>query len=168
MINPAPEPASEIDRKLPLKDEKANNPIELLTFSMNDQFYSVSIMSVREIRGWSEPTALPHAPDFLRGVVNLRGTVLPIIDLAARIGGAPLRSSQRNVIVVIEITDQIGGLLVDAVSDILTVDKSSLQPPPEMAEASGDRLIGSLIINEDIMIRNLEPAELFNFSTYVD
>jgi purine-binding chemotaxis protein CheW len=87
-------------------------------------------MSVREIRGWTRATPLPHAPDFVRGVINLRGTVLPVVDLSVRLGMAPVMGDARNVIIVVQMGAQTAGLLVDAVSDILNLPRTDLQPPP--------------------------------------
>lgn len=132
--------------------------IELLTFSMAEQSYGVDIMRVREIRGWTAPTVLPHAPDFMRGVINLRGTVLPILDLSARLIGDKTQANARHAIIVVEHEDQVIGLLVDAVSDILTLETAQLQDPPDMP---GDRIqntIEALAIVDEVMIRilNLE------------
>ncbi|MFT6104986.1 MAG: purine-binding chemotaxis protein CheW, partial [Paracoccaceae bacterium] len=92
--------------------------LELLSFRVAEQEYSVDIMSVREIRGWSRATPLPHAAAHVCGVINLRGTVLPIIDLAKRLGLEVLAATERNVIIVVQVNGQTVGLVVDAVSDI--------------------------------------------------
>ena len=106
---------------------------ELISFRVGAQEFCVDIMVVREIRGWTQATPLPHSPNFLRGVINLRGAVLPIVDLAARFGFEPAESSERQVVIVAQINGQLVGLLVDAVSDILTVDDGVVQPPPDIA-----------------------------------
>lgn len=129
--------------------------VELLTFTMREQFYAVEIMKVREIRGWSKPTPLPHSPSHVRGVINLRGTVLPILDLSARLHGLEAEASERNVIIVIERGDQVAGLLVDAVSDILSVEADTLQPPPDMKRTTQDNCIEAICVIEDAMIRQL-------------
>ena len=85
---------------------------ELVAFRVAGQDYCVDIMSVREIRGWTQATTLPHAPDFVRGVINLRGSVVPIVDLAARLGLDPITASDRNVIIITVINQQVVGLLV--------------------------------------------------------
>ena len=90
-------------------------------------------MSVREIRGWTPATPLPHAPSYVRGVINLRGAVLPIIDLAARLGFLPTEPTARQVIIVVQVGTQMIGLLVDAVSDILTRRPTTIQPTPDVA-----------------------------------
>ena len=106
---------------------------ELVAFRIGGQDFCVDIMSVREIRGWTPATPIPHAPKFVRGVINLRGTVLPIIDLAHRFGLPITDPTDRHAIIVSQIGDQLAGLLVDAVSDILSTDDGAIQPTPEVA-----------------------------------
>ena len=132
--------------------------IELLTFQVGKQEYALDIMSVREIRGWSKATPLPHAPTFVLGVINLRGTVLTIVDLADRLGMGQTKTSERNVIIVVHTGKETVGLLVDAVSDILVIKKSDLQMPPEMSADSNQTFISALIIAEERMIRILAHA----------
>jgi len=140
------------------------DPVELLTFIMGDQYYAVDIMSVREIRGWTRPTPLPHAPPYMRGVINLRGTVLPIVDLGVRLNGERTEASARNVIIVVEVEEQIAGILVDAVSDILTLDQSDMQPPPEMSGERSENFIESLTVVENAMVRVLDMKSLLRLS----
>lgn len=111
----------------------ATSPRELITFLIGSQEFCVDIMSVREIRGWTPATPLPHSPAFVRGVINLRGAVLSIVDLAARLGLPPTEPSARHVIIVAQVGLQVVGLLVDAVSDILTVTGDTIQPTPDVA-----------------------------------
>ena len=94
---------------------------ELLSFRAGAQEFCIDIMAVREIRGWTPATPLPHAPGYVRGVVNLRGAVLPIIDLAERIGLGRAEPTPQHVIIVTQVGTQLVGLLVSAVCDILTV-----------------------------------------------
>ncbi|RYH09738.1 chemotaxis protein CheW [Tropicimonas sp. IMCC6043] len=129
---------------------------ELLSFRVGEQEYSVDIMSVREIRGWTRPTPLPHSADYVRGVINLRGTVLPIVDLSRRLGIPVGEASERNVIIVAHIRHQAVGLLVDAVSDILAIPESDMQPPPEMAADSERGFVQSLTIVDGRMLRILD------------
>ncbi len=130
--------------------------LELLSFRVGEQEYSVDIMSVREIRGWTRPTPLPHSADYVRGVINLRGTVLPIVDLARRLAIPVNEACERNVIIVARVRHQTVGLLVDAVSDILAIPESDLQPPPEMAADEGQGFVRSLTIVEGSMLRILD------------
>src|SRR5690554_684133 len=92
---------------------------ELIAFRIGEQEFCVDIMAVREIRGWTPATPLPRTPDYMKGVINLRGAVLPIIDLSGRFGLGDTEPSARHVIMVVQIDGRMVGLLVDAVSDIL-------------------------------------------------
>ena len=106
---------------------------ELISFRIGDQEFCVDVMSVREIRGWTPATPLPHSLSYVLGVINLRGAVLPIIDLRARLGLGVTEPSARAVIIVTHMADRTVGLLVDAVSDILTTTDDVIQPTPDVA-----------------------------------
>lgn len=136
-------------------NDQSNSSRELLTFKLADEEYALDIMSVREIRGWTRTTSMPHAPSYMRGVINLRGTVLPVLDLAARLGLAPIETTARNVIIVVRSEDSTTGLLVDAVSDIVTLSDDDLQPPPDVQNESGFQSICALSLKDDRMIRIL-------------
>lgn len=138
------------------KDIHTNAEVELLSFRLAEQEYSVDIMSVREIRGWTRATPLPHAPAFVRGVINLRGTVLPVVDLSTRLGMAPVAGDARNVIIVVQVGTQSAGLLVDAVSDILALPRSELQAPPDLTADTAHSFIEALTIVDGRMIRVLD------------
>ncbi|MFT3732408.1 MAG: chemotaxis protein CheW [Hyphomicrobium sp.] len=107
--------------------------LEFVAFRVGSQEFCIDIMGVREIRGWTQATPLPHAPQYVRGVINLRGAVLPIVDLAMRFGIGLTEPTARSVIIVVQIHQQVVGLLVDAVSDILTVSQAAMQPTPDIA-----------------------------------
>ncbi|UOA27249.1 chemotaxis protein CheW [Pseudosulfitobacter sp. DSM 107133] len=143
-----------------MSDIKSSTPVELLTFRLSDQEYSLDIMCVREIRGWTRTTPLPHAPSYMKGVINLRGTVLPVMDLAERLGLPPREHTDRNVIIVVKFEETMTGLLVDAVSDIIALTSSDLQPPPDAASAGGPGVIKALTLLDDRMIRVLELSEI--------
>lgn len=138
------------------KTVQTTSEVELLSFRLAEEEYSVDIMSVREIRGWTRATPLPHAPDHVRGVINLRGTVLPVVDLSVRLGMEPVQGDARNVIIVVQVGGQTAGLLVNAVSDILALPRSELQPPPELAADAAHSFIEALTIVEGRMIRVLD------------
>ena len=129
---------------------------ELLTFKLGEQEYALDIMLVREIRGWTRTTPMPHAPPFMRGVINLRGTVLPVMDLAARLGLDPIVTTQRNVIIVVKFNKGMTGLLVDAVSDIIALETSDIQASPEASTDVAANTIRGLSLVEGRMIRILE------------
>jgi purine-binding chemotaxis protein CheW len=106
---------------------------ELISFRVGVQEFCVDIMAVREIRGWTPATPLPQAPGYVRGVINLRGAVLPIVDLSARLGLGSTEQSVRNVIIVVRIGSRLIGLLVDAVSEVLTATSDMIQPTPDVS-----------------------------------
>ena len=129
---------------------------ELVAFRAAGQDFCVDIMSVREIRGWTQTTIIPHAPDYVRGVINLRGSVVPIVDLAKRLGLGAIEPSSRHVIIIAILGDQTVGLLVEAVSDILTVPADAIQPTPDIASADVKGFIEGVIASDDRMIRMIE------------
>jgi purine-binding chemotaxis protein CheW len=133
--------------------------IELLTFRLAEQEYSLDIMSVREIRGWTHATPLPHAPHYMKGVINLRGTVLPVMELGKRLDLPEREKNDRNVIIVVKHEDTMTGLLVDAVSDIIAITTDDLQPPPELSGGSAAGMVSALTLIDERMIRVLDlPA----------
>jgi purine-binding chemotaxis protein CheW len=129
-----------------------NGSRELISFRINGQEFCLDIMAIREIRGWTNATALPQSPSFVRGVINLRGAVLPIVDLAARLGFESAELSDRHVIIVAQIGPQIVGLLVDAVSDILTVTDDLIQPTPDVASGAAKTFVRGLLAIDGRMI----------------
>jgi purine-binding chemotaxis protein CheW len=130
----------------------ASDRQELIAFRIGTQEFCVDIKSVREIRGWTPATPIPHAPPFVRGVINLRGAVLPVVDFAGRLGLKTSEPSARHVIIVSRIGDQLVGLLVDAVCDILTVTEEAVQPTPEVAYDAAKVFVKGLLPVEGRMI----------------
>jgi purine-binding chemotaxis protein CheW len=113
-------------------DQSDDYPTRVLAFRIADQEYCIDVMAVLEIRCWMPATPLPHSPAFMRGVVNLRGVVLPIIDLTARLGFPALVADARSVVIVVMIGSKKLGLLVDAVSDLLPVAADAVLPAPDL------------------------------------
>ena len=104
--------------------------LELITFEVAGQLFGLDIMAIREIRAWTPVTRLPQVSHYVAGVVNLRGTVLPVIDLFARLGWPATDPSPRHAIIVVRLGSQTLGLIVDSVSDIVALPDGALQPPP--------------------------------------
>jgi purine-binding chemotaxis protein CheW len=144
-----------------MTETNPTSSIELLTFQLAEQEYSLDIMSVREIRGWTRATPLPQAPHYMKGVINLRGTVLPVMDLAERLGLPPRAQSDRAVINVVKHDECMTGLLVDAVSDIIALTSDDLQPPPD-GSAGGGGVVSALTLIDDRMIRVLDLGATIN------
>jgi purine-binding chemotaxis protein CheW len=122
---------------------------ELIAFRIGAQEFCIDIMSVREIRGWTQTTPVPQAPAFLRGVINLRGTTLPVVDLAARLGLPVSEPSARHAIIVAQVGEHTLGFLVDAVCDIMTMSEDELHPAPEVAYDPNRSFVRGLLTVED-------------------
>ncbi|MCA1956289.1 chemotaxis protein CheW [Zymomonas sp.] len=125
---------------------------QLITFHIGEQFFGVDIMAIREIRAWSPATNLPNVPNYVRGVVNLRGVVLPVFDLRQRLGWGMTEPTARHVIIVVQIGEQLQGLIVDAVNDIVTARHEDLQPVPDVGESTAARFLEGLVTIDDRMI----------------
>ena len=121
-------------------DLASGNSMQLIAFLIGEQVYGVEITTVREIRAWNGATALPNTQEFVRGVINLRGTIVPIYDLRARFGDGVTNTTKNHVVVVMSVGDKWVGILVDAVSDILTVSNRDVHKVPE-----GDHLDSELL-----------------------
>ncbi|MDZ4692281.1 chemotaxis protein CheW [Terricaulis sp.] len=133
-------------------DHTSDGQLELISFRIADQEFCLDIMAVREIRGWAPATPLPHSPAYVRGVINLRGAVLPILDLKSRLGLGACEPSARSVIIVVHIGSRLVGLLVDAVSEILAADLAAVQPTPNVGCDTVGRFVRGIIAQEDRMI----------------
>ena len=133
---------------------------ELLSVRIGAQEFAMDIRSIREIRGWIASTHLPHAPSFIKGMINLRGIVLVVIDLAERLGLPALEPSAASVIVVVEHGDKVAGLLVDAVCDIITVTDDMRQATPETGTTTSREFIEGLIMMDNRIISIVSIASL--------
>ena len=130
---------------------------QMLTFALDTESYGVDIQRVQEIRGWQPVTPIPEAPAHILGVLNLRGSIVPIIDLRARIGMSSVTHSATTVIIVLNIETADGarlfGVVVDAVSDVANITEASLKPVPAMGQyGSADYLRGLVNIGETMVV----------------
>lgn len=125
---------------------------EFVAFRAGSLEFCINIMSVREIRGWTPATAIPRAPAYIRGVINLRGVVLPIVDLGVRLGLPGAEPTARHVIIVAQVGERAAGLLVDSVSDILSVENSLIQPTPDVASTLARLFVKGVIAMDGRMI----------------
>lgn len=103
---------------------------QFLTFCLGDELYGVDILRVQEIKGYTTVTRIPNTPDSIRGVLNLRGTIVPIVDLRATFGMPAVEDTLFTVIVVLVVSDKVKGVIVDAVSDVVNIAKKDIQAPP--------------------------------------
>ena len=125
---------------------------QYVAFRIGEQDYCVDIMSVREIRTWTGTTPLPNTADFVRGVINLRGIILPIIDLRTRFGQGDTDPTKNHVVVIVAVGGRLVGLLVDAVMDILTVQLDEIAPIPDTGGEEQNPYLDGLITREDRMV----------------
>jgi purine-binding chemotaxis protein CheW len=131
---------------------------EFISFAIGDDQYGVDIMSVREIKGWSDITPLPNQPDYVRGVLNLRGTMVPIVDLRCRFGQGLTEATPLHVMIIVQVDERPVGLLADRVLDIVAAEGGAIQPVPEIAQTAGARFLSGLMTIDGAMIAliNLE------------
>jgi purine-binding chemotaxis protein CheW len=138
---------------------------EYLTFAIDAQSYGIDILSVREIRAWTEVTNLPNTPDFVRGIINLRGAVVPIYDLRVRFGGGRTTPTNMHVVIVVVASTGTFGLLVDSVSDILSINERELQPVPQTDMSADHRFLSALVAREERMVSIIDLDHLVNHAT---
>lgn len=142
---------------------KVGKPIEsvevqqYLTFALDSEMFAVGTLSVKEIIEYGQLTVVPMMPDFIRGVINLRGAVVPVIDLAARFGRGEKKITRRTCIVIIEVPNDDGqqdiGVVVDAVSEVLEIPAGDIEPPPTFgAKIRSDFIAGMGKVNGRFVI----------------
>lgn len=105
---------------------------QYLTFRLGSEEYGVGILSVKEIRGWSGVTAVPHAPPWMPGMLNLRGLVVPVIDLRIRFALPSARFDDFTVVIILSVGERVAGIVVDAVSDVVTLAPGDVKPAPSL------------------------------------
>lgn len=135
-------------------------PRQFISFTIGAEEYGVDIIAIREIKGWTPVTALPETPDYVRGVIDLRGTIIPIIDLRARFTGTMTQPTSRHVIMVVNVDGRDLGILVDAVADILTVAPEAIQPVPELEHAHHNESLSGIVTVDGRMVALLDLTQL--------
>ncbi len=135
---------------------------ELITFGIESQLFGIDIMTIREIRAWSPVTRLPRVPEYVAGVVNLRGTVLPVIDLSVRLGWPATETTPRTPIVVTEFEGQSRGLIVHDVNDIVSIDGETMQQPDAGAHDEISHFLLGIAPLDDQMVMVLDLKKLMS------
>jgi purine-binding chemotaxis protein CheW len=135
---------------------------QFISFAIGDDQYGVDIMAVREIKGWSEITHLPKQPDYMRGVLNLRGAMVPIIDLRCRFGQGMTEATALHVVIVVQIGPRMVGLLADRVLDIISFEASQVQPVPRVSAASRVDFLSGLVMVEGAMIALIDLSNMLS------
>ena len=140
--------------------QSAAPPAQVISFAIGDEQYGVDIMAVREIKGWSEITHLPKQPEYVRGVLNLRGVIVPIIDLRCRFGQGLTEATALHIVIIVQIASRQVGLLGDRVLDIVSFETAQIQPVPRIANGSRVGFLSGLVTTESGMIAVIDLANL--------
>ena len=135
---------------------------QYVTFLVDGRSYALEITSIREIRGWTMPTSLPNAPHAMRGLLNLRGIVVPVFDLRCQFSGVSTEVGSSHVVIIVALVDRLIGVLVDAVSDILTLEPGDIMPVPKVGSGADQEFLYGLVSRGDRMIALLQLEGLFN------
>ena len=135
---------------------------QLISFAIGDDQYGVQITAVREIKGWSQITHLPKQPEYVRGVLNLRGIMVPIIDLRCRFGEGLTEATPLHIVIVVQVESRIVGLLADRVSDIISFEPSQIQPVPRVSRNSRCEFLAGLVTVDSAMIALIDLANLLS------
>ena len=126
---------------------------EFLAFTLGQEEYGIDILKVQEIRGYEAVTRIANVPEFIKGVVNLRGTIVPIVDMRIKFNLGTPTYDPLTVVIILNITGRVVGMVVDTVSDVITLKSEEIKPPPEMGAAFGtDYLVGIGTQDERMLI----------------
>ena len=140
------------------EETKQNDEVQVVAFKLRDEEYGVSILNVQEIRNMTDITRVPFAADFIKGVINLRGSVLPVIDLKKRLGLAETPYTENTRIVTVTIDELHVGMLVDAVTEVLTIGSKTVDTKKATNDRSGSRFLNGIgnVDGRLIIMVNLE------------
>jgi purine-binding chemotaxis protein CheW len=152
----------------PFDAPEATSQSRIITVCVDQRTFGIDVQKVREIKGWQITTAIPHAPVHVRGVLNLRGMIIAVYDLRARIGLGLTEASNGHVIVVVDHGDRTVGLLVDSVSDIVDLPQSAIRPAPDNDACESHLLLGLALLGPIIVglldiaavVESIEPPAL--------
>ena len=129
---------------------------QYLTFELGDEFYGVNILKVQEIKGYTDVTRIPNTPDYMKGVLNLRGTIVPIINLRMKFGLDQIDFTAFTVIVVVVVNERVMGMIVDSVSDVLTLGADDMKPAPALGTSVDTSFIDGIATTDDRLVTLLD------------
>lgn len=155
------------------EEKKLENLVQFLSFTLGNEEYGVDILRVQEIRSWEPVSRIPNVPSYEKGVVNLRGAIVPIIDLRERFGLGYKEYSPLTVVVVLQIQTEEGkarvmGVVVDSVSDVVDVDKKTIQEAPDFGTKVSTEFINGLASVDDRMVMLLDVEKLLKLDSQDD
>jgi purine-binding chemotaxis protein CheW len=135
-------------------------PTQLISFAIGDDQYGVDIMAVREIKGWTDITPLPGQAEYVRGVLNLRGIIVPIVDLRCRFDQGLTKATPLHIVIIVQIANKPIGLLADRVLDIVSLDDTQIKPVPRAAQTQKANFLSGLITTDTGMIALIDLPNL--------
>jgi purine-binding chemotaxis protein CheW len=142
--------------------QDSDAPVQFVSFAIGDDQYGVDIMAVREIKGWADITHLPKQPEYVRGVLNLRGAIVPIVDLRCRFGQGLTEATPLHIVIIVQINGRQVGLIGDRVLDIVSVESSQIQPVPRTARGATSDFLAGLVTIDDTMIALIDLKDLLS------
>ncbi len=145
---------------LDLGDGFGTDGSQYLTFRLGNECYGLPILAVQEIKSYVEPTPVPHAPHWVTGIINLRGTVVPVVDLRRRFSLRAADIEKTTVVIVVQLDGRLAGLVVDAVSDVIAIAPGDIQPPPALGAAVDATCLCGLSTTGDQFVLLLDVARL--------
>ncbi len=153
-----------------MSDKKSNATApaeEFLSFTLGEEDYGVDILKVQEIRGYDAVTRLPDAPDYIKGVINLRGTIVPVIDLRLKLRLKEARYDAFTVMIVLNVEARVVGIVVDSVSDVIALSADQIRPTPEFGASVDTRFISGIGTVDERMLILLDIETLINSTDLV-
>ncbi len=157
---------AEVDKKEANHGLASSGQRQYLSFLLDEEEYGVDILRVQELRGWTPVTRMPDMPDYMQGVLNLRGAIIPVVDLRRRFGLKPIEYGPTTVVIVVKVdsgrTERIMGIIVDAVSETYTLDLEQIQPAPKVGSVINSDFITGLVAENGRMIVLLDIDALMN------
>ena len=146
----------------------AANAGEYLSFTLGQEQYGVDILKVQEIRGYDQVTRVPDAPDYIKGVINLRGTIVPVIDLRLKLRLENAGYDAFTVMIVLNVEQRVVGIVVDSVSDVIELSAEQIRPTPEFGAAVDTRFINGIGTQDERMLILLDIETLLDTAELVD
>ncbi|MEZ6116003.1 MAG: chemotaxis protein CheW [Pirellulaceae bacterium] len=150
----------ELDQESPAQGQLAGDSHQFLTFTLQEQEFGVEILRVQEIKGFTRVTPIPNMPACIKGVMNLRGTVVPIVNLRSKFNMPEAEYNQFSVIIVVNVEQKVMGLVVDAVSDVLNVNRDAIEPAPDLGQNVDTAFITGLAKSSERLVTLLNIEEL--------
>lgn len=145
--------------------QSAAEQTQFISFAIGDDQYGVDIMAVREIKGWSDITHLPKQPEYVRGVLNLRGAIVPIVDLRCRFGQGLTETTPLHIVIIVQIGGRQVGLIGDRVLDIVSVDAAQVQKVPRTGHGNTTDFLAGLVTHDNVMIALIDLPNLLSMSS---